>query len=172
MSKHLSQVLKSTSRMAGPWSGERLDGNCAAFNCQSAANEQDLVLQAINSFCRELGITRAESAVHLHKLDYHIRLDLDANSPRCLAVLRPLRVVLTNLPEDHHTIYDAKVRVPGLAIDVVGAVSVMDIKLCTQHSQGPKLPVSTRMCCVYASSRFILRQTCIAPCGLESDMLC
>ena len=66
-------------------------------------------LQAINSFCRELGITRTDSAVHLHKLDHHIRLDLDANSPRCLAVLRPLRVVLTNLPEGHHATYEAKV---------------------------------------------------------------
>ena len=73
-------------------------------------------MQAINSFCRELGITRAESAVHLHKLDYHIRLDLDASSPRCLAVLRPLRVVLINLLEDHHTMYAAKVRYDQLVL--------------------------------------------------------
>lgn len=56
---------------------------------------------AINSFCREIGVTRSEGEVHQHKLDHHIRQDLDATSPRQLAVLRPLRVVITNLPEGH-----------------------------------------------------------------------
>ena len=68
------------SRMEG-W---ELNGGCAA--------------QGINNFCRELGITRSDSVVHLHKLDFHVRADLDAVSPRCLAVLRPLRLTLTNLP--------------------------------------------------------------------------
>lgn len=34
-----------------------------------------------------------------HKLEHHARAHLDATSPRALAVLRPLRVVLTNVPE-------------------------------------------------------------------------
>lgn len=66
-------------------------------------------MQAINSFCRELGITRADSLVHLHKLDFHVRLGLDPISPRCLAVLHPLRLTLTNLAPDFHTTVAAKV---------------------------------------------------------------
>ena len=38
-----------------------------------------------------------------------MRLDLDASSPRCLAVLEPLRVVLDNLPADYHTAVQGRV---------------------------------------------------------------
>ncbi|GAB4821823.1 hypothetical protein N2152v2_008869 [Parachlorella kessleri] len=68
--------------------------------------------QAINSFCREVGVTRSEGEVHLHKLEHHIRADLDATSPRQLAVLRPLRVVIINLPEDHFEEVEGK-KFPG-----------------------------------------------------------
>lgn len=46
----------------------------------------------------------------MHKLEHHIRADLDAHSPRMLAVLRPLRVVITNLPEGHAEEVDARLR--------------------------------------------------------------
>ncbi|KAK9818383.1 hypothetical protein WJX72_011738 [[Myrmecia] bisecta] len=75
----------------------------------SGLRRRGVTKEAINNFCREDGITRADSEVHLHKLDHHIRMDLDASSPRMLAVLRPLRVVITNLPEDHYQEVDAKV---------------------------------------------------------------
>jgi hypothetical protein len=66
-------------------------------------------LQSINNFCLELGVTRSEGEVHLHKLDHHIRADLDAGSRRALGVLRPLRLVITNLPEGHFEEVEAKV---------------------------------------------------------------
>ena len=56
-----------------------------------------------------MGITRSDSMVHLHKLDFHVRADLDAVSPRCLAVLHPLRLTLTNLAPDFHEHVPAKV---------------------------------------------------------------
>ena len=71
--------------------------------------------QALNNFCREGGITRNDAMAHLHKLDHHVRLDLDAASPRCLAVLEPLRVVLVNLPEDYHTTVQGRVSFQLLA---------------------------------------------------------
>eukprot|EP00798_Chlamydomonas_sp_ICE-L_P030329 gene30329-35322_t len=67
---------------------------------------------SINTFCKEIGITRNENLIHMHKLEHHIRLDLDASSPRTLAVLRPLKVTITNLPESHFEEFDAKVS-PG-----------------------------------------------------------
>ncbi|PRW56443.1 glutamine--tRNA ligase [Chlorella sorokiniana] len=63
---------------------------------------------AVNNFCREIGVTRSEGEVHLHKLDHHIRADLDATSRRALGVLRPLRVVITNLPDSHFEEVEAK----------------------------------------------------------------
>ena len=59
--------------------------------------------------CREIGITRNDTEIPLHKLDYHIRADLDSTSPRALAVLCSLRLVLTNLPEDYSQSVQAKV---------------------------------------------------------------
>ena len=47
--------------------------------------------------------------MHQHKLDHHIRQDLDAGSPRRLGVLRPLRLVITNLPESHFEEVEGKV---------------------------------------------------------------
>lgn len=41
------------------------------------------------------------NVIPYHKLEHHVRAHLDATSPRALAVLRPLRVVITNVPEGH-----------------------------------------------------------------------
>uniref|UniRef100_A0A061SG32 glutamine--tRNA ligase n=1 Tax=Tetraselmis sp. GSL018 TaxID=582737 RepID=A0A061SG32_9CHLO len=65
--------------------------------------------EAINSFCRECGITRSDNRVPLHRLEHFMRLDLDAGSPRAMAVLRPLKVVITNLDEGHYEERDASV---------------------------------------------------------------
>ncbi len=70
-----------------------------------------LLVQAINNFCKELGITRSDADIHLHKLEHHVRAELEASSPRTLAVLKPLLVVLTNLPHDYHAVVKAKVPV-------------------------------------------------------------
>ena len=48
---------------------------------------------AINMLCHEIGITRSDNEIALHKLFYHVRQHLDETSPRALAVLRPLRLV-------------------------------------------------------------------------------
>ena len=66
-------------------------------------------MQAIKNLCREVGITRNDTEIPLHKLDHHIRADLDSTSERVLAVLRPLKLVLTNLPEDYSHTVEAKV---------------------------------------------------------------
>ena len=56
---------------------------------------------AINAFCREVGITRADAGVGPALLDAHVRASLEPSSPRLLAVLNPLKLVLTNLEEAH-----------------------------------------------------------------------
>ena len=56
---------------------------------------------AINEFCRSLGISRTENLIPLHKLEHCIRSDLNDSAPRAMAVLRPLRVVITNMDAKH-----------------------------------------------------------------------
>uniref|UniRef100_A0A7C4LL69 Glutamine--tRNA ligase n=1 Tax=Schlesneria paludicola TaxID=360056 RepID=A0A7C4LL69_9PLAN len=53
----------------------------------------------IRAFCEEIGVTKFNSLTDLHVLENAIRADLNKSAPRYLAVLRPLKVVLTNYPD-------------------------------------------------------------------------
>lgn len=55
---------------------------------------------AIRKFCEMIGVTRADGVVDVTMLEHAIRDDLDKTAPRAMVVLRPLKVVLTNYPED------------------------------------------------------------------------
>jgi glutaminyl-tRNA synthetase len=58
---------------------------------------------AVRGFCDRIGVTKADNLVEMGLLESTIREDLDALAPRTMAVLQPLKVVLTNLPEDAPT---------------------------------------------------------------------
>ena len=51
---------------------------------------------SIRNFCAKIGISKTDSLVDLQLLESCLREDLNANAPRVMAVLKPLRVVLTN----------------------------------------------------------------------------
>ena len=55
---------------------------------------------ALRKFCSEVGVAKANSLVDVAMLEHCIRDDLNNNANRVMAVLRPLKVVLTNYPED------------------------------------------------------------------------
>jgi glutaminyl-tRNA synthetase len=54
---------------------------------------------AIRNFCRDVGVAKFNSTIDLARLEHAVRDDLNRHAPRVMAVLRPLRVVLTNYPE-------------------------------------------------------------------------
>jgi glutaminyl-tRNA synthetase len=54
---------------------------------------------SIRNFCERVGISRSESVVDVGMLEHSIREDLDRNTPRAMCVLRPLKVTLSNYPE-------------------------------------------------------------------------
>ncbi|MDT8438662.1 MAG: glutamine--tRNA ligase/YqeY domain fusion protein [Wenzhouxiangellaceae bacterium] len=54
---------------------------------------------AIRNFCTEIGISKSESVIPFAVLERNLRDDLNIRAPRRLAVLDPLKVVLTNFPE-------------------------------------------------------------------------
>ncbi|MDD5213933.1 MAG: glutamine--tRNA ligase/YqeY domain fusion protein [Methylococcales bacterium] len=56
--------------------------------------------QSIKDFCERIGITKQNSWIEMGVLEYCIREDLNTNAFRAMAVLEPLRVVITNYPED------------------------------------------------------------------------
>ena len=55
---------------------------------------------AIRDFCEDVGVGKVKGVVALHKLEYHIRQDLNKTANRVMAVLYPLKVVITNYPDD------------------------------------------------------------------------
>lgn len=54
---------------------------------------------ALRNFCSEVGVAKANSLVDVAMLEHCIRDDLNNNADRIMAVLRPLKVVITNYPE-------------------------------------------------------------------------
>lgn len=55
---------------------------------------------AIRDFCERIGVTKKDAWIQMAVLENCIREDLNDHAPRAMAVLRPLRVVLENYPED------------------------------------------------------------------------
>jgi glutaminyl-tRNA synthetase len=55
---------------------------------------------AIRRFCEMIGTTRSDGIVDVAMLEHAIRDDLNENAPRAMCVVDPLRVVLTNYPQD------------------------------------------------------------------------
>lgn len=56
---------------------------------------------AIRKFCETVGITKFNGNTDTALLEYSVRGELNAVAPRRMAVLHPLKLVLTNLPEDY-----------------------------------------------------------------------
>jgi glutaminyl-tRNA synthetase len=55
--------------------------------------------EAIRVFCERIGVAKTDSLVDVGLLEHALREDLNRRCPRVMAVLRPLRVVITNFPE-------------------------------------------------------------------------
>ena len=55
--------------------------------------------EAIRRFCEHIGVAKRDSVVEVNLLEHFVRENLNASAQRVMAVLRPLRVVLTNYPE-------------------------------------------------------------------------
>ncbi|GAB4276064.1 MAG: glutamine--tRNA ligase [Methylomicrobium sp.] len=55
---------------------------------------------AIRDFCERIGITKKDSWIEMGVLENCIREDLNENAPRAMAVLRPLKLVIDNYPDN------------------------------------------------------------------------
>ncbi|MCH2372700.1 MAG: glutamine--tRNA ligase/YqeY domain fusion protein [Planctomycetes bacterium] len=63
--------------------------------------------EAIRSFCDRIGVAKYNSTIDRVVLENSLREDLNKRAPRYMAVLRPLKVVITNYPEDELEELDA-----------------------------------------------------------------
>jgi glutaminyl-tRNA synthetase len=62
---------------------------------------------AIRGFCEHIGVAKRDAVVEMQLLEHFIREDLNKRSPRVMAVLKPLKIVLDNYPEHVTEILEA-----------------------------------------------------------------
>ncbi|MFB9326861.1 glutamine--tRNA ligase/YqeY domain fusion protein [Paenibacillus aurantiacus] len=74
----------------------------------SGLRRKGFTAEAIRAFCREIGVARAYSVVDERMLEHFIREDLKLKALRTMAVLQPLKVVITNYPEGQVEMLEAE----------------------------------------------------------------
>ena len=92
MSKRYLRQLVEGHFVAG-WDDPRMPTLCAM-------RRRGYTGAAIRSFIDQVGIAKADSVVDMAMLEACVRDDLGEKAPRAMAVLHPLKCVLTNVPED------------------------------------------------------------------------
>lgn len=75
----------------------------------SGMRRKGYTAEAIRNFCREIGVAKANSTIEESYLEYFIREDLKLKAPRTMAVLDPIKVVITNYPEGQVEWLDAEI---------------------------------------------------------------
>jgi glutaminyl-tRNA synthetase len=91
MSKRKLLELVRENRVAG-WDDPRLP-------TLSGLRRRGYTPEAIRAFCKRIGVAKFNSTVDYAVLEQCIREDLNVRAPRVMGVLRPLKVVVENLPE-------------------------------------------------------------------------
>ena len=92
MSKRRLRELVEEGHVAG-WDDPRMP-------TLSGLRRRGYTPQSIRSFWDEMGISKSQSIISMGLLENALRNDLNAHAPRTMAVLDPLKVVLTNFPDN------------------------------------------------------------------------
>jgi glutaminyl-tRNA synthetase len=92
MSKRKLLQLVQDGRVAG-WDDPRMP-------TISGLRRRGYSPEAIREFCKRIGVAKFNSINDIALLEHCVREDLNKTSPRVMAVLRPLKLVIDNYPED------------------------------------------------------------------------
>ena len=63
--------------------------------------------EALRELCDRVGVTKNDGAVELELLETCVRADLEDRTRRAMAVLRPLKLVIENYPDDAREVFEA-----------------------------------------------------------------
>ena len=91
MSKRKLRQLVEEKRVSG-WDDPRMPTLCGM-------RRRGYTAASIRSFCERVGVSKVNSTVELALLESCLRDDLNANAPRVMAVLDPVKLTVTNYPE-------------------------------------------------------------------------
>jgi glutaminyl-tRNA synthetase len=99
MSKRKLLTLVKEKHVSG-WDDPRMPTICGL-------RRRGYTPEAMREFCRRIGVAKFNSTIDMHVLENAIRDDLNQHAPRVMAVLHPLKVVITNYPEGKSEHLDA-----------------------------------------------------------------
>ncbi len=75
----------------------------------SGMRRRGVTPKAIRDMADQTGVSKSNGIVDIQMLEHFVRQDLNKTAPRVMAVLRPLKIVLTNYPEDQVEEFEAMV---------------------------------------------------------------
>ena len=94
MSKRKLRRLVEEGHVSG-WDDPRMPTLCGL-------RRRGYTPHSIRDFCERIGVAKAPSVVEYSLLEACLRDDLNLNAPRRMAVIRPVKLTITNYPEDAH----------------------------------------------------------------------
>ena len=98
---NLSHTVLSKRRLVELVEGGYVDGwDDPRLPTLSGLRRRGYTPEAIRDFLDRIGIAKRDGIVDASLLDYCLREQLNRSSPRALAVLRPLKIVIENYPQD------------------------------------------------------------------------
>jgi glutaminyl-tRNA synthetase len=74
----------------------------------SGLRRRGYTAKSIRNFCETIGVAKRENIIDVSLLDFCLREDLNKTAPRVMAVLDPIKLVITNYPADKEEILDAE----------------------------------------------------------------
>lgn len=92
MSKRKLQQLVQ-DRLVSGWDDPRMPTICGL-------RRRGYTPESIRNFCKRIGVNKFNSTVDIALLEHCLREDLNKTSPRVMGVLRPLKVVIDNYPQE------------------------------------------------------------------------
>ena len=100
MSKRKLRLLVETGRVSG-WDDPRMPTLCGL-------RRRGYTPKSIRNFCERIGVAKAASTVEYAFLEHCLREDLNETAARVMAVLKPIRLTVTNYPEGQSEIFEVE----------------------------------------------------------------
>ena len=100
MSKRKLRLLVETGRVSG-WDDPRMPTLCGL-------RRRGYTPKSIRNFCERIGVAKAASTVEYAFLEHCLREDLNETAARVMAVLKPIRLTVTNYPEGQSEVFEVE----------------------------------------------------------------
>ena len=100
MSKRKLRLLVETGRVNG-WDDPRMPTLCGL-------RRRGYTPKSIRNFCERIGVAKAASTVEYAFLEHCLREDLNETAARVMAVLKPIRLTVTNYPEGQTELFEVE----------------------------------------------------------------